>query len=513
MKNKLSVKLILFYVTYVALSVVSGRVLDGNVTFGLYVGAVYSANPLVACVIYLASAVVYGWTSLLQAAVRAAVIMLFVAIHHFAKRKIGKLNLLLYLVLANVFYWVFQFSDYFTLFDRLLYSALGIAFAYVCIYVFRALFVRGLNYRPALDEKVCLGLFAVVCSYCLSQITVFGLQFVYFAVPFALLFCVACFGDITTLVCGALVGVGNILATGAYECCVFCVLAATAAVTLNKVNRYIAALGVLIVDVLMSFFLNLHGNFSTIVFVPTLTSCFVFVVVPTSVYKYVHDFCSASADQYLTKSVAQKVGDTVSRRLLRLSDIFLSMKNAFFTMSVGRVTPDEAERAIVKQCSDSVCRDCSQRNKCWRQDLVQTENNLLKLAECAVKRGKCTILDVPQTLSVKCDKVSGVISEVNEQASMYRAYRERSDVADSGKALLGEQMGGVSNLLMQLATDCKHDASCDKVREEELVEGLVFHNVLCSGAVVARQRDVVTVVATVAISSEMTAHLKLRLYL
>ena len=498
LKGKLTAKTILLYVLYVALAVVSGGVIEGNISFGLFVGAVYSANPIVAAIVYLASSIVYGWTSLLHAGVRMAVILLFVAIHHFAKRKIGKLMLLLYLVLANIFYIVFNFVDYVNLFDRVLFASIGIAFAYVSIYVFRAVFVRGLNYRPSLDEAVCIGLFTVVCSYCFSQITFGQLQMIYFVAPFAILFSAVCFGDKSALVGAVLIGIGNVFATGSYECCVYCVIASLAVVTLCRVNRYVGALAVLLVDLLMSYFLNLHGTFTMVVFAPTFASALVFVVIPTKVYRHVHDYCSGSAERYLSKSVVQKVNETVSRRLYRLSDIFLSMKQAFFTMSAGGVSADDAERAIVKQCSESVCRDCANRAKCWRQDLAQTEHSLFQLGVCAVKRGKCTILDVPQALSVKCDRVSAMLSEINAQAQNYRAYRERIEQADNGKTLLGEQMGGVSNLLMQLASDCKNRTNYDHAHEQELVEKLVFHNVLCSGAAIAQQKEIVTVVLTVA---------------
>ena len=410
-KGKLGAKTILLYVAFTALSVISGGVFEGNISFGLFVGAVYSANPIVATVVYLSSSVVYGWTSLLHAGVKAAVVMVFVGIHYFAKKKINKLTLLIYLIVANVFYVVYSFVDYFSLFDRFLYAGIGIAFSYVCVYVFRACFVRGLNYRPALDETVCIGLFTAVSSYAVSLISLGQLQLVYFLAPFAILFCAVCFSDKTALICAVLIGIGNVFATGSYECCVYCVIAALACVTLCKVNRYVGAVSVLMVDVLMSYFLNLHGTFNMAVFAPTFASALVFVVVPTSVYNYVRDYCSCSAERYLSKSVVQKVGDTVSRRLYRLSDIFMSMKQAFFTMSAGAITAEDAEKAIVKQCSESVCRDCANRTRCWRQEIKQTEQNLLQLSVCAVKRGKCTILDVPQALSVRCDKVSAILSE------------------------------------------------------------------------------------------------------
>ena len=497
-RGKLTAKTVLLYVVYAALAVASGGVFDGNLTFGLFVGAVYSANPVVAAVIYLGGSAVFGWGSLLQAGVKTAIVMIVVAAHYFAKRKIGKAMLLLYLVAANAFYVAYGFTDYFGLFDKFLYAAGGIAFAYVCIYTFRAVFVRGLSYRPALDETVCIGLFVTVASYCFSQISFGTMQLIYFVAPFALLFAAVCFGDKASLCAAVLMGVGNVLATGEYGCCVFCTVASLAAVVLCKISRYLGALGVLLADVLMSYFLNLHGVFDVASVAPAFASALVFAVVPNRVYAYVRDACSDSAERYLSKTVVQKMGDTVSRRLVRLSDIFLSMKNAFFTMSAGTVSAEDAERAIVRQCSDTVCRDCDSRTRCWRQELAQTEQSLLQLGVCAVKRGRCTILDVPQSLSVKCDKVSGLLSEVNAQAQVYRSYKERAETADNGKALLGEQLGGVSDLLLQIADETKNRTGYDRTREQELVDKLIFHNVLCSGAVIARQKEIVTVVVTVA---------------
>ena len=59
-------------------------------------------------------------------------------------------------------------------------------------------------------------------------------------------------------------------------------------------------------------------------------------------------------------------------------------------------------------------------------------------------------------------------------------------------------MGGVSNLLMQVASDCKNKTSFAEDKERETVERLLFHNVMCVGANVVEQADKVTVAVTVA---------------
>lgn len=497
MSKKLSAKTVWFWVVYVALSVTSQGSLDGLLTFGLFVGGLYCANPVLVALPYLAGAFLYGKAAVINTAVRIGAMLLFVFLHKLAKRKIGKFYLLLYLLLSNVFYLIYGFSGYFDLFDKVLYVAAGIAFSYVSVYAFRAVFDRGLNYKPALDELVCMAIFAVVLSYCVSQIRLWGMEAIYLIIPFCALFTVTVFGAKVALMTSALVGLGNALATSSFGAFACAVTSAACAVAFCRLNRFVGALSVVAVDVIMSYFWNLHGQFTTLVFAPTLVSVLIFVVIPGSVYKYLADYCYSDAQKYLGKSVQNKLGITVSRRLYRLSDIFLSMKNAFFSMSAGHVSPEQAQIAITRQCAENVCSDCKLRQKCWRVDIKQTEADVQTLASGAIKRGKCSILDVPQTLSVRCDKVSSIISYVNTQARIYQDYADRTEQSDSSKLLLGEQMGGVSDLLLGIASDCKGRVSYDSDKEKELVDRLVFHNVMCAGATIMAQGGVLTVIATV----------------
>ncbi len=495
---KIKINQILLFVTLALGSLCCGKVMDGALSFGMFVGALYSVNPFLCGAVYVATAAVFGWQAVFYAAVRAVVVLIFVVVHKIAKRKIRKWLLLLYLIAANVFYCAYGTEDYFRLFDKLLYTACGIAFCFVSLYFFRAVFVRGLAYRPGADEIVCICIFIAVASYGVSQVSLWQLEIIYFFVPLCLLFCAQVLGNTETLVCSALLGLGNLLATGTYDCCVFCLFAAVATIAAMRLNRFVAGLCVVVTDVLMCYFFGLHGTFSVEAFVPTLCSAVVFFVVPSSAYNYLRDCVAGHRDRYVGKSVVKKLGTYTAKKLYRLSDIFLSMKNAFFAMSVGEISPEDAQKAVVRQCCDTVCKDCTSRVRCWRQNLAETEQSLLQISACAVQRGKCTILDVPQNLSLKCDRVSTLLAEINLQSKNYKDYSDRVEQVNNGKLLLGEQLGGVSHLLTRLAADCKGKVSYDGAKEKELVERLVFHNVLCCGAVVMEQSSAVTVIVTVA---------------
>ncbi len=499
MKNgKLSAKIVMFYVVYTATVVLSGGVFDGQFAFGTFVGALYAGNPLLVSALYLASSIVYGTANLLQCAVKVAVISLCWTAHFFAKKKIGKFHLLLYVLLANVFYLVYNFVDYSTLFDKILYATCGVAFSFVSLYVFRALFARGLAYPPQVAERICMALFAIVVTFCLSKLTVASLEIAYFVLPFALLFANSCFDEKTTLISAVVCGLGNLLATGALEGMAFCVLSALAIVAFGSISRYLSAVGVVVVDVALSYFLGLHGNFYALFFAPTVTSVLVFVVIPTSVYKKLNDSFCGSATRYTTQSLSLKLTHDLTRRLFRLSDIFMAIKNAFYTLSVGKISQEQVVCDMVKQCSQLVCQSCPNRAYCWRQKLPVTEKALLQLAQVALTRGRCTILDIPQTISAKCDRVSMLISQINDLAQTHKQFVEQTEERHLCKLLVADQMAGVSQLLLQLATDYKNNVTFDTTREKEIKESLIFHNVLCSDVTLATQGGCLTAVVTVA---------------
>lgn len=499
MKNgKLSANLILFYVVYTAMVVLSGGVFDGQFAFGTFVGALYAGNPLLVALLYLASSVVYGMANLLQCAVKVGVMLLCWGIHFWAKRKIGKFHLLLYLLLANVFYLAYQTTDYTLLFDKIMYATCGVAFSFVALYVFRAVFVRGLAYPPQVGERICIALFSIVATFCLSKLTVVTLEVVYFVLPFVLLFCNSCFDERTTLLASVICGIGNLLATGTLEGMAFCALSALAIVAFGTISRYLSAVGVVVVDVAMSYFLGLHGNFYALFFAPTLTSVFVFVVIPSSVYKKLNDSFCGNTTRYTTKSLSGKLTQDLTRRLFRLSDIFMSIKNAFYTLSIGKVSQEQVVGSIVKQCSQTVCQACPNRAYCWRQQLHITERALLQLSERALSAGKCTILDIPQTLSARCDRLSMILSQVNSLAETHKQFVDKAEDRYQTKLLVADQMAGVSSLLLQLATDYKSNVTFDTSREREIKESLIFHNVFCSDVTMVTHGGCLLVVVTVA---------------
>ena len=490
MSAKFSAKKILPYVFYALCALLCGGAAEGSLCFGLFVGATYCINAPVAALIAALSSLPFGWRQAAHSAVRCGVYLVFFFLHKILGKRINKAYMLLYTSLSCVFYCVYGTEDYFALFDKLLYSCCGIAFSYVSLYLFRALFSRGIRYSPASEEVICIAIFAVVISYAASCLTLWEFNVGFFLFPFVLLFASALSAK-GALVCAALLGLGNLLATGAYDGCVFCLFAALSAVTFFRLNKYVAGLSVVIADVLMSYFMGLHGQFSTLVFAPTVCSVAAFFLLPKRCTDYVRDCLCADKNLYLGKSVAKKAGAVTSAKLYRLADVFSDMKNAFFALSAPTPTNGDGARAVTNACKTNVCGECREKSRCGGFESVVTQ-----IAMNAVEKGRCTILDVPQNTSFRCARITALLAEINVQSRNWREYADRVNRENEGKKLLGTQLKGVSALLDRLAVECRSEICCDEEKQKELFERLNFHNLLCRGAAVLNMGDAVVTVSS-----------------
>ncbi|MBO5867229.1 MAG: SpoIIE family protein phosphatase, partial [Clostridia bacterium] len=145
-----------------------------------------------------------------------------------------------------------------------------------------------------------------------------------------------------------------------------------------------------------------------------------------------------------------------------------------------------------------VCGDCKQKTDCWRNNLERTEGSLFKLTECALNRGKVTILDISPTLSFRCDRLNYILSTINTHAESFLSFIKKSKETDGNRLLIGEQLGGVSQIMQQLAVDCRSKIMFDQAKEKQIAEDLTFHNVLTKEAIFLEQGQSVSVILTLA---------------
>ena len=461
-------------------------------------GASACANVYLSSAIYLVASLVFGVDVFLPSAVCVGIVILNTLIHKLAKRKVARFMFVSTSVLSNVFYFFYKMEGEFVVYYRLSYVLCGIIFAFVTLYVFNGLFVRGLKYKFAPDEKACLCLFGFALFFSLCSVYLVGYPLMDFLAPAILLFALSCFSPLTSVSVAVLMGLATSLHFGQWNSFAFLVLASVSACVVSSLNRYLASISVVLCAVLFRFFAESTIYFDFLSILPTVLSVLIYVVVPSKVLENLAERFGFGKQKYSPNGVVNNLRKNLALKLFDLSDVFFSMQTAFKTMTNSTIPPDKAKGVLSKQAEQESCFDCPLRQSCWRNNAEATQKTFDELVHVALSRGKATILDVDSALVSKCKRVNTVLSSVNKNVSSYLAYYNKNSQVDTSRLLVCEQLYGVSKIMRQLANDCKNEMKFDGEKEKLLIQELTFYNVLTKEAVFMEDGETLTVVVTVA---------------
>jgi len=496
--SKSVIKKILVYIGFfVLLLLLRKSPFPVSLSFGLYVGFLYCLNPYISTLVFCLSALPFDVSSIFVALSQGAVMLLVAIIYTALKRKINKGLLIFYVLLAQVFYIIYGLDGPDMLFSRLINCGIALIFSFVSVYVVRALLVRGLKYRLGVDEKICVAAMVVALSSVASQFYIYNLQIIRLLVPLALLIALFVY-DKTTAFCVAVVfGLGSAVATGTLTDVAVFTLWALAAVGFSTISRWLSTLAILLTEVITMYFFAAYGSFDALTLVPCVIGCGLFCLVPTKVLNKLSDELGGAKEQYSARYIINRLRANLAKKFFELSDIFYQMELTFKSMVKGVLEPDKAVIAISREVCDSVCRDCSLRATCWRTNLQQTEQDFCEITAAAMDRGKATLLDLPSGMASKCNRLNSILSSINSEVATYKQYYMTSTSSDNSKLLIGEQLSGVSQILMQLSQQCKGVLAFDREKEKLMMEELTFCNVLVKEVVIWEEQGQLFVTPTV----------------
>ncbi len=455
---------------------------DEQLGLGVYMGAMYVGNIWAVSIMYIASTALSGWSGVITSSIHVAVLLCVLALLRLTHKQMGKWWLIISCLLANIYMCITNAGSLSALFVCLLDVSVGVAFAFVSVYTYRAVFSRGLEYRPAIDELICIGGYYVVMCYAMSRVALGIYMPIMVIVPFAILLCSSVFGDMPALIVGVLSGIGAVCGCSSYMLMMLYTLMGLVVVVCSKLDRVISALCVVVVDILFAYISYVYGSFDIYVLLPTALSVVLYMAIPSKVLIGYRELYGSRA-HYSNLGIVNRLRQDMAGRLYRLGDVFLAMRNTFVSMVSGDVAQEDARRALMITTRDKVCGDCKMRTHCWRNNIVDTEQSMQTLCEGALERGGATILDIPPHLTANCTRLSTLLSYTNSQAQSYNQYISRRHSSDSSKLLIGEQLGGVSKLFTQLAQDMRGKVTFNSVKEQEILTQLTFHGILTSDVV------------------------------
>ncbi len=193
---------------------------------------------------------------------------------------------------------------------------------------------------------------------------------------------------------------------------------------------------------------------------------------------WLKDKLGINENPYAVRHIVNKQRTNLSRKLYELSEIFFQMQVAFQSMVKGTLPMDKAKIALSRDVSEKVCRDCLERQNCWRTHIESTETDFIAAVEAALHRGRATILDLTPALTSRCGRTTNLLNEINRSVSVYKQYYSITTNADAGRLLIGDQMGGVSQIFKSLSQTAGDKLQFNTEKEKEIMEELTYRGVL-----------------------------------
>lgn len=358
-----------------------------------------------------------------------------------------------------------------------------------CVTASYAVLIRGFKCRFTLDEKICIGLFAVAVAYASRDVGVYEFTLIYLLFPFvALSFSGA--GRMTgTLVSGVLFGLGaSIYAESVLPFAEFVAIAFSIC-AVGVLGRYVSALVAGITELIL--WLVGAGCWQGAILL--VAGGLVYSLLPSSVRCRFVARVEDRAD--VLCSVVNRDRSELAGKLFSVGEVFADMAGAL-EVKDNAVNPYTPKR-LAEEIARNYCGKCSEHPKCFSALGGDTASVIEPLAEATLGRGKATILDVPTFVTSRCVKVHNLIGVVNNVGDSYRAKIASAGDVVNTKKIMSEQFAGMALVLDSLASECGKNLSFGGEYEEKLSAELLKHNVVASRVVVAGDGEGAKVALTV----------------
>ena len=156
---------------------------------------------------------------------------------------------------------------------------------------------------------------------------------------------------------------------------------------------------------------------------------------------------------------------------------------------------DNDTAAVYDRTASRVCRSCSLRDRCWKQDYNTTFNALNDATAAMVDRGRAESGDFPKYFADRCIHFPLFLRTVNEELTALFYRRQYAARVRENRAAVCRQYAQLSDLLGSAAAELGRELTPDPAGDRRLRQRLAELGVKSRGAVFRDGRGLVRVEA------------------
>lgn len=222
----------------------------------------------------------------------------------------------------------------------------------------------------------------------------------------------------------------------------------------NRFPKYVYALGYLFASVLAAYYIG--GREIELMLVITVAlGCAIFVLLPKKAL--------AAAEQYVNANLLRVQEQKLSRerfaaltvgRLKEISGVFKNAAKVFAGMAERR---EEGISYALARIPETACEKCVFYSACWDHDFEQTYALMQKLYNKYSRTGKLNEKDLGQAFLKQCIHPAAVIGAARDTFREYDINRKWETKIHESRAVLKEQMLGISGVIDSLAKEVRAD--------------------------------------------------------
>jgi stage II sporulation protein E len=174
----------------------------------------------------------------------------------------------------------------------------------------------------------------------------------------------------------------------------------------------------------------------------------------------------------------ERVRRLTSCRLKEVSTVLSELSGVFSqAVTQDNAREDSNLSQVYDELGKKVCKTCHMRRTCWEKDFYRTYQNVFEVMAIAESRGRLTNQDVPELFKRRCVRLREFISFINKAVTVLKSNGYWNKRLMESRALVAEQLEGVSKIIDELSEDVKSDVVFRHDLEGRVIQALLKENV------------------------------------
>ena len=490
---KTKINILLKYLIYFLVLIVLSRAEIKTIrpfAWGLFAALVFfNQNSLVLSFLYIGASVIIDPTinTLISSVCIATVMLLTSLIHSKIKKPISLPLLFVYALLGQIGYLYVCFNMGYNALNAVLNLIFGLMFLYTCITACHCILIRRLKYKLNKNDLACIAVFFVALFNGLASFSYYGDAVTRACFSLTMLIIVYTVGSSAACGYGIFCGLGAALATNDITYAASFVTMALTAGLFVELSKIMTASSTVLIDLVFGLYFNSYNEYSFISVLSLGLGGLCFVLLPKSALLRMREMFVGASSTLAARHIVNRGKEQLYKRLKELSRIFSDMDRIFRTTVRGFTPLDKTIDVMADEIPLKLCSSCDNYPRCYehKEDIIMSFKDILKPA---MQKGRATIIDIPNYLTSRCEKINILINLINDMTDSYKKNNLVIESLDISRVLVAEQLGGISKMMLSVAEETRQGITFDLNNERTITEELTYNDIICQEVVLSQER-------------------------